>query len=283
MLASNSGRCELVSRILSTEITWQQEVGIIFNVLDTNCDILLTSGCSMHVHVSPLPDGEYNTDQLRQILKGVIYYDTPFMRIMPAERKDNPWAEPNVKATPDWQNGVDRVASQTWAPLFDELDKPKMKAILLRGLCDNRYVAWNFSNILSACGTIEFRRPPGVKTSADASHWVVVALGFVAHTMTKQNWDEVKTTRDFPSTDDFRTAITAGVQSLGPNSQGALRSVQDVDQPPTPITAEELSKIEKKKKDKSTKPSIFVEKVRLLLFFSTANLRRDFHCANANN
>lgn len=215
----------------------------------------------MHVHVSPFNSPKYSVDQIKRILKGVVYYDQPMTRIMPADRKANPWAQSNVEKFPAWRTASLQVPQKRWAPLFDSFDKHKMIAQLLLSIPTDRYVAWNFLNLNATCGTIEFRRPPGVQSSKEAKHWAAVALGFVANATELQDWNAVKLTNTHPSSNSLRSAITRGTERLGQSLQGALRPMPDINAPPTPVAHEELQRIEKKKKDKSKKKSIFAEKV----------------------
>ncbi|WEW59373.1 hypothetical protein PRK78_004844 [Emydomyces testavorans] len=254
-------RCEMVSRVLETNTAWQAEIDQVFDILLKICDILLTPGCSMHVHVSPERDRKYNMDELKRMLKGIIYYDSAMTKIMPADRKENEWAKSNVEAFPAWNAAVAQVPARSWAPIFDEFDKHTMKATLLLGLCDDRYVSWNFSNVLGGCGSIEFRRAPGIKRSAEAKHWVAIAVGYAAFSLTVQDWDTVRSTKTLPTTNALREAINKGVQTLGPMSQGALGAMPDINAAPRPVTAEELARINQKKKEKAKKLSVFAEKV----------------------
>ncbi|KAK2812537.1 hypothetical protein FQN50_001181 [Emmonsiellopsis sp. PD_5] len=259
------GRCEIVSRVLTSSNQWQTEINDIFEILLDHCDILLTSGCSLHVHVSP-SGGSYTIEHLRNIIKGVIYYDRALTAIMPAERKDNQWAESNVKAIKTWGDAVNLVPQNTWAPLFDTFDKQKMIPNLMLGICGNRYVGWNFSNVLGGCGTVEFRRPPGVRSSAEANHWIALALGYVANAILLQDWSAIKVTKTHPSTADLRNAITRGTQILGPGLNNALSSMADIDEPATRPSSAELARINQKKKDKADKRSLFAEKVWFLKY-----------------
>lgn len=250
---------------MSTNEDWQGEIEKVFLVILKTCEIQLTTGCSMHVHISPRSVQNWDNDQLKRIIKQVIYYDSSLTTIMPPDRKDNTWAKSNVKMTPDWKAGYDQVPQRTWAPLFDSFDKHKMKQALLHDWSQKRYVSWNFANVLSTCGTVEFRRPPGVKADVDAKHWVAIALGYIAHAIAVQDWNTVKLTKTYPSSQQLRNAITRGVQILGKNSLGALGPMADINRPATPVSPQELASIEKKKKDKSKKQSVFAEKVCFII------------------
>jgi Putative amidoligase enzyme len=246
-------------------MAWQQEISEVFSILQACCEIRLTSGCATHVHVSPMLGTTFNIDQLQRIIKQIIYYDSALTTIMPPDRKDNTWAESNVKVTAGWKAAYDQVPQRTWAPIFARLDGHKFVASLLLGLCQNRYVSWNFAQVLGGSGTIEFRRPPGVKTPAEANHWIAFTLGYVAHAMVLQNWSTVKLTNTYPSTNNLRNAISTGVHLLPQQSQGALRSMADINLPATVFSPQELAKINKKKQDKANTMSVFTEKVCLII------------------
>ncbi|EGC47117.1 conserved hypothetical protein [Histoplasma capsulatum var. duboisii H88] len=200
------------------------------------------------------------SSQLKSLIKGIIYYDEPVTVIMPADRKYNVWALPDVGEIEVWKKGVSDVTAKTWAPLFAKIDEPIMKQSILLGLCESRYLSWNFQNIGSACGTIEFRRPPALKSATEAIHWISFTLGFVAHSM-QRDWSTVTQTNTFPSTNVLRAAVVSGLQSLGPYSQGGLGSMADINEPPTIITDVERARIVQKKNEKLMNKSVFAEKV----------------------
>lgn len=183
----------------------------------------------MHVHVSPYGTGKYNIDQVKRILKAVVYYDAPMTKIMPADRKANLWAQSNVESISAWRTAYHQVPQNKWAPLFDRFDRHKMIPHLLHDMGGNRYLAWNFFNLTDSCGTVEFRRPPGVNNAAHAMHWVAFALGFLANAIAIQDWSVARRANSYPTSDHLRATIASGVQILGRDVQDALRSMRDVD------------------------------------------------------
>ncbi|EEQ33593.1 hypothetical protein McanCB56680_000522 [Microsporum canis] len=189
--------CEIVSPILYTDqADWTEEVDGVFRVLREHCDIKLTTGCAMHVHIAPT-HGKYSIEQALAVLNGALYYEAPLKGMMPADRKKNPWAASNVEKLTDCSSMVNLVSKNTWAPVFDHYEVNKdifhLRAVLGEA---ERYVSWNFLNITDICGTIEFRRPPAVKASEDAKHWAAFALGFVAGAITVENRKEIDKTDD---------------------------------------------------------------------------------------
>lgn len=80
------------------DMNWAKDVQNIFTVVWNNFDILLTRGCSMHVHVAPKPT--WPVPSLRNVMKATGVFDDAIMKIMPAERKANPWARSNFRDGP---------------------------------------------------------------------------------------------------------------------------------------------------------------------------------------
>ncbi|KAK2799174.1 hypothetical protein FQN50_008563 [Emmonsiellopsis sp. PD_5] len=188
-------RCEIISRVLSTEDEnneWQDEIDLLFNAISGNYRIELTTGCSTHIHITPYPSLPYTVEQLRRVMKGVAYYDSALTGIMPADRKDNPYCRPNTQAITHWRVAVSKVPQDTWGPFFRILDRKTSIGALLLDVLDDRSYSWNFSRVVDECGTIEFRRAPGVRTGTTAKHWVAVALGFIANAMELQDWSTEK-------------------------------------------------------------------------------------------
>ncbi|KAI1780998.1 hypothetical protein F4818DRAFT_397456 [Hypoxylon cercidicola] len=188
-MKSVTGRVELVSRTISVAEEWQDQLDRVFKYLFVEWDIRLTTGCSMHVHVSTgtTMDTRFTMEQVRQILKGIALYDDAITKIMPADRKNNEWAMSNFRSrqTPARLKQLyAAVPTHTWAPLFGQFDKIKRKEMVyleLQG--QNKLFCWNFNHLSLTCGTVEFRRSPGVRSAAEAKHWAGVALGFVSQAM----------------------------------------------------------------------------------------------------
>jgi len=272
-----TGRVELVSKSMTTEDAWQVEIDSVFAIVREHCDITLTTGCSMHVHVSTSPNStnQYTLPQLKSVSKGVSYFDDAITRMMPADRKNNPYAASNVqgeKALEELASKYKLVPTESWETLFRYIDGIGMKPVISMKMGVDRYMAWNFTNIMNLCGTVEFRLPPGVKTPADAKHWASFALGFIASSLTF-NWNSVKPLKKYPTVSEAVTFINSGVRSLHPHSQGALlaKLMKEDLSPPTVLSHEKLEQIKRLKAEKNKKLSPFAEKVSFTSSPSTLN------------
>ncbi|KAF7587319.1 hypothetical protein BBP40_007404 [Aspergillus hancockii] len=162
-------------------------------------------------------------------------------------RKANEWAESNVSKWHIWRAGYATVLQETWAPLFGSIDA--LGSVCLR----------NFSHVLNHCGTVEFRRPPGVDNSADAKHWIAFSPGFVSHSISLEGWEAMRKTKAYPSTDDLRENIMRGVQALRGESWASLKPILDDGREARVTTLDELDRISRRKRVK--KQSAFAEKV----------------------
>lgn len=263
----HSGSVELVSRVLNTKTSdWSGEIGRVFDAMWDNFDILVSRGCSMHVHVAPEP--QWTAGALRDLVKATGVFDDAIMRIMPADRKMNPWARSNFrdlgadKAQPALKKAFDEVPAKTWKSLFDVLDKIKMvqSALLIWG--QTRYVSWNLAPLTSS-GTVEFRRPPGVGTPADAKKWVAFTLGFVCAAV-QANWHAQWSSKKTHATvSDLHSFLRTGLQLLGWQGYLDPRSLVEDTSPPKTLEWYELEEV-KRKKAKAEQQTGFEEKASLV-------------------
>ncbi|KAK4160309.1 putative amidoligase enzyme-domain-containing protein [Cladorrhinum sp. PSN259] len=268
-------RVELVSRVLSADNDWHIEIDEVFRILRQNCQIRLTSSSSLHVHISP-GRNTFNDMQIRSLGKAVIYYDDAITRIMPAERKPNPYAKSNCLPEGKGNSGgqsvnpkikllYSQVPAKTFEPLFKALDKVTWRTVcgMMQETKGNvaRYVSWNFENITKPCGTLEFRRPPGVDSPARARHWVAFALGFVSRaTSDPAYWEAAKTRNHGGSVAELKTFVTGGLQRFPLHCAAALLKIEEDTSKPLILSAEEQLHIEELKARKARTASPFASK-----------------------
>lgn len=256
---------------MTTPEHWQDEVGRVFRIMDRYCNIQLTKSCSMHVHVSPSVAGidqrPYTMDNIKNILKAISYFDDAITGIMPADRKVNEYAMSNFQsneAPPAIRKVYGKVPQDTWKPLFKIFDKAKLVQHVLIEISPSKFMSWNFKHLVQPCGTVEFRRPPGVRSATAANHWVAFTLGFVSEAL-RADWSPLQNTKDCATVNSLRQFVIEGVKRLEQACQGALiteRIVVD-NSPPTVYSAAELESIKRKKAAKANMPSPFAQKVRL--------------------
>ncbi|KAH6855005.1 hypothetical protein B0I37DRAFT_45119 [Chaetomium sp. MPI-CAGE-AT-0009] len=212
---------KLVSGILSTDNPhWAQEIHDVFAVVLGSFDILLTEGCSTHVHVEPNP--EWTMSSIHGLMKATGVFDDAIMKIMPAERKMNPWARssfrdgplPTDKAQPELRKLFEEVPTKTWKPLFAVFERIKTINAVLLTWGQERNVSWNFG-CLTTCKTAEFRRPPGVKTAADAQKWAAFTVAFVC-AATKTDWQTPwLSSKNNATVAELQSFVAHGLRLLG--------------------------------------------------------------------
>ncbi|EFE40276.1 hypothetical protein TRV_04970 [Trichophyton verrucosum HKI 0517] len=226
-----------------------------------SCDVHLTKGCATHVHVAPA-GGKYTLSQVKNIVKGTIYYESPVMRIMHEDRKENPWAQPNANIIPGCMTKIKNVSQGGWSPIFDEFKDHKFVATIVTAVCPDRNVSWNFQNLTDS-GTMEFRRPRGVDNPDAAKHWIAFTVGFMANVIREENWDAISHTKTHPSTDRLRAVVVRGATSINLPVHSFLvpALMADNNKAATVLTKEERAIIRQKMAKKKNKRSLFVEKV----------------------
>ncbi|KAL2173910.1 putative amidoligase enzyme-domain-containing protein [Thermothelomyces heterothallicus CBS 202.75] len=220
---------ELVSKILNTEsLEWVTELQRVFNVVTKNFNIYLTKGCSMHVHVAPRP--EWTLPALKRLMKATGVFDEAITKIMPPDRKKNPWARSNFydstksTATKALKDTFALVPSEGWLPLFRYIDGISSMAFVPSKWGGDRNVSWNISAVVSGGGgTVEFRRPPGVKTAAEAQKWAAFTLAFVCAATQSSSWvDRWQGEKKHAGVGELQSFVTEGLRRLGWEKRAVL-------------------------------------------------------------
>ncbi|KAK3377623.1 hypothetical protein B0H63DRAFT_511853 [Podospora didyma] len=194
----------------------------LFRELDEICYVNLSTGGSMHVHLSPTTTKEdmlFTTKQMAKIVKATAYFDNAITASVSHIRKLNPWCyssftrqkamEKAIGAKDQWQYQLmlkhAETTSKGWDPVFSAIDQ-KIRRDL------DKYLVFGFLGVIGMC------RPPGVNTESAASGWAAFALGFMAATLWTDNWVSVGTeyaTNTHPRIPKLRAFIRSGLEFLG--------------------------------------------------------------------
>ena len=196
-------------------------------------------------------------------MKALSYYDQPITKVMPAERKQNPYAMSNMTLA-NLSKYYAAVEKNSWKPLFDYYDGQLKSAILARNahaiMGGDRLASWNFEHITDQCGTIEFRRSPGCDNVAKAKHWVNFTLGFVYHAAKGGvDWSVHQNEKKHPSVADLSAFVTRGVNLLEPGCS-ALGPIAEDKSAATVFNAAETAR---KKAEMARRASPYAESVSL--------------------
>ncbi|KAK4040551.1 putative amidoligase enzyme-domain-containing protein [Parachaetomium inaequale] len=232
---------EIVSPIMNAadgaKGIWSDDLDVIFSALARVFDIEVNSACSMHVHMKP--EAGWTAADVRSLFKATAVFDDAITKIMPASRKQTPWAKSSFRAItssdPEEAKMVPelsaaerglvktfadmKASNTTWQHLFNHFDTTIQKTKDIDKLADKRGVSMNFIPInKDVCHTVEFRRPPGVKTAEAAKRWVGFALGFVSAALDpnsgwEQLWSPVPAKKD-ATVDNLQSFIGNGLERL---------------------------------------------------------------------
>lgn len=124
-------------------------------------------------------------------------------------------------------------------------------------------MAWNLAS-LQKCGTVEFRRPPGVKTPADAQKWATFAVAFVC-AATESDWQAPWLSNKRSATvAELQSFVSSGLKLLGWERFLNPRALTENTSPATPLEYFDWEEV-KRKLAKANKASGFEEKVGLTL------------------
>lgn len=202
-LTDNTAKLELVSpkfAHLENSETWSTEVRKIFDALKKRGRIDTNLSCGTHIHISPL-SRKWKLLELQKLCCCILYFERAFEVLYPEARpqgnentKEQRVATYRTEARKYWRtwyvraNWTDnsRLNTMAYSNCVDLIMNKKtidglwyLMNPLDRGYIDRNY-AWNFANLREGeKGTVEYRRPPGVKTDDLCLAWASLAFRFV--------------------------------------------------------------------------------------------------------
>ena len=139
--------------------------------------------CGSHVHVKPGGQG-YDMKGLRSIAYAVVVYENHVLEFLPEERRNNPYCQPNTEVSPRLKQifkcGRSTASYDDLRTQIYDIDTPQELRTFMQGDQEgNRRVLWNFSNVSSGIGTVEFRGGPVLHSATQTIHWILFAVGFI--------------------------------------------------------------------------------------------------------
>lgn len=139
--------------------------------------------CGSHVHVKPGRQS-YDMEGLRSIAYAVIVYEKHVLEFLPEERRRHDYCQPNTEVSPSlkqiFRRGRSRASYDDLRDQIYDIDTPEELCTFMQGDQEgNRRVLWNFSNVSSGIGTVEFRGGPVLHTATRTIHWILFAVGFI--------------------------------------------------------------------------------------------------------
>jgi len=173
-----SGPLELVSPVLefTNASDFRHQVENVWEHLKANTKINVNESCGTHIHVSPQDNsGIFIWGAFKAICRSIVFFEFAFEALLPPHRRRNIWAKSNV-----YDN--DHFPDKNLGACFSLIDGcqtvPRIVELMNDG--DDKYFGWNFLNLLEdGKTTIEFRRPPGVKSVKECLAWVEFTVTLV--------------------------------------------------------------------------------------------------------
>ena len=141
--------------------------------------------CGSHVHVKPGGQG-YDMKGLRSIAYAVVVYENHVLEFLPEERRNSSYCQRNTEVSPRlkeiFRRGRSMASYDDLRTQIYDIDTPQELRTFMQGDQEgNRRVLWNFSNVSSGIGTVEFRGGPVLHTATRTIHWILFAVGFILH------------------------------------------------------------------------------------------------------
>ncbi|KAI0481571.1 putative amidoligase enzyme-domain-containing protein [Xylaria cf. heliscus] len=188
---------EAVSPTLCTGVHWEVEIdkfwyawSDVFEKPDAS------SLCGSHIHVSPFPTKAFSLSQLKDIAIGVICYEPLIQDLLPKCRQYNKYCHMNTLCS----NRLQDMGSDDGDELRDVVhyisdwieDEEELRNFMQEssGTRKDRYVLWNFDNILPGeSGSIEFRGGHRLRDKEETRMWISFVVSFIHLCLEKDGFD----------------------------------------------------------------------------------------------
>ncbi|KAI9861194.1 MAG: hypothetical protein M1813_005367 [Trichoglossum hirsutum] len=206
IIIDNTAPVEIISPILShgeAGENWSRGIKQIFQALNERGGVQTNDSCGTHIHLSP-QSGAWKLLDLKKLSCCILYFERAFEVLYPeaaqyhqsysqaqryekyriaANKNQHPryakanWTD-NPKFSTACSKNVDLILAKRDVVQLIELMNPPDRPYNRLGILDRNF-AWNFSNLGQKKCTIEYRRPPGIKTANACIAWVALAIRFV--------------------------------------------------------------------------------------------------------
>ncbi|KAK4151970.1 putative amidoligase [Chaetomidium leptoderma] len=166
---------EAVSPVMQVRGGWEHEIDTYWAAMRAVFHMpQRDDSCGSHVHISKGLNQRFSLAQLKIIAYGVVFYEPLIKGLLMPCRVGNRFCEPNgQQARLLCQNNTHAARAQLIAGATSE-------AALRDIMQDNKYVLWNFSNIVPGeTGTIEFRGGRGLRGEVRTKRWITFAVAFL--------------------------------------------------------------------------------------------------------
>lgn len=144
-------------------------------------DVQKNFTCGSHIHVAP-QGRTYSMEELRIIAFAIITQEHMVKSLLPQARSQNNYCQRNSALSPKlrtyFQNGKSAaVFAQVKAAIL-QMTTPAQILDLMQG--GERYVIWNFRNVITSTKTIEFRGGRHLRGPNRTFWWITFAVSFIS-------------------------------------------------------------------------------------------------------
>jgi hypothetical protein len=205
---------EAVSGTLQTNGQWEREITAFWSA----CAAVFHSPdrstrAGTHIHITPGPEKRWSIDQLRRIAVGIVSYEDLVQEMLPAYRRtgvsssdpsriipptsytghqfERHYCESNSRSSRSlyarFHGGPDPQSRTNKLEDLKNSFQSMSERDIVHNMQGDRYVLWNFDNILKDKKTIEFRGGRGVRGPNRTRWWIAFVVGFI-HCLLTEVW-----------------------------------------------------------------------------------------------
>ncbi|KAI1417909.1 putative amidoligase [Hypoxylon sp. FL1857] len=166
---------EAVSPVLDCRANWEDEIDTFWSAMSAVFHMPeRTARCGSHIHVSRGRRKTFPLSQLKKIAFGIVLYEPLILKLLMANRVDNPYCKPNTKSS-NYLRQCDGWTAKAW--LINNASSTERLRDIMQS---DRYVLWNFDNVVPGkSGTIEFRGGRCLRGKVRTKRWIAFTIALI--------------------------------------------------------------------------------------------------------
>ncbi len=244
-----TGGIEIISPPMSAAREWRQEIHTVFGAVAQQFELWTNTNCACHVHVSPGPlkASRYTWEEIIRVANGSFFWEEALKTILPGERKNNRYAQPN--ATTFANAEYNAVTRNSWDPVFRKIRSAAVSSVeyakehyppaeqnleslswfgfMMAGVplghptpaeVSSKYLSSNFFP-LDSLGTIENRRQAGVASAQSAIYRALLALTLHGSAL-RYDFNKAASRKDFPTQKELITELGSVMKEMPKTCHG---------------------------------------------------------------
>ncbi|KAF2011916.1 hypothetical protein BU24DRAFT_425748 [Aaosphaeria arxii CBS 175.79] len=199
---------EIVSPVLQTNGKITSVLAEFWEAMSVGFEVQQEKTCGGHVHVTPTnAQKRFSMAELKSVAFAAVVFEDAVHSILPFTRRQNRYCVMNSKSgggglSQACEGGISMSLLRTVRQRLNNISTPEALYSFMQA---NRYVLWNFKNIVGegCSNTLEFRGGSQFRNTATTMKWVAFVIAFIGLALKEKLVEGTDFTHISPTAPDF--------------------------------------------------------------------------------